>query len=444
MHSPIGLEESNGCLFTDLYELTMLQSYFNLKLPGKAVFDFLVRKLPENWNYLLVCGLENVLDYLEKFRFDEKAIDYLDKQKLFSSVFLDYLKGFHFTGDVYAMEEGRVAFSEEPLLEVQAPIMEAQLFETLILNQIHYQTLAASKCSRVVQAAEGRSVVDYGLRRIHGFDAGIKSARAFYVGGIDSTSNVFGGFLYNIPISGTMAHSYIQAHRTEEEAFENFRRSFPETILLVYTFYTLAGVRRVIEMAKKNGPDFKITGIRLDSGDLADLAKKSRALLDEAGLQGLKIVASGGLDEYKIGEMVQAGAPIDGFGVGTKMGVASDHPYLDCAYKMKLSAQKRTLPGRKQVFRLQAGEAYCQDEIACFSEKREGEPLLKKVMEGGKRLEAPSDLDTLRERAQENLARLPGPLRSCGESPPYPVLLSPEMDALVKGVARDLRKVNRV
>jgi nicotinate phosphoribosyltransferase len=441
------VSDNNVALFTDLYELTMLQAYWREGLDTAwATFDLFIRQTPGR-NYLLACGLDTVLHYLEILRFTPEALDYLGTLNRFSPDFLAYLAEFRFTGDVYAVPEGTPVFAGEPLLQIVAPIGQAQLIETFVLNQITFQTGVASKASRVVQAAQGRLLADFGARRMHGADAALKAVRAYYIAGIQATSLVLGGQLYGVPVTGTMAHSYIEAHLTEEEAFRTFAQLYPGTTLLVDTYDTLEGVRKVIALHQKYGEQFIIGAIRLDSGDLAALARQARQMLDAAGLTQVKIFASGSLDEYRIAELLAQGAPIDGFGVGTRMGTISDRPYLDSAYKlsefqgegrMKLSLEKANLPGRKQVFRFynDAGEA-AYDLIACSDETfADGEPLLQCVMQQGKRTEAGKQtLEAARQRAQEGLRRLPKHLLSLEEAdPPYPVRISARLEALGEAV----------
>ncbi len=429
-------ERPTSALFTDLYALTMLQAYVREGMAEKAVFDFFVRRLPQNWNYVIACGLADVLHYLENLTFSADELDFLAELGGFSQEFLDYLAGFRFTGDVYAMPEGTIAFPLEPLIEVVAPLPQAQLVETFLINQVHLQTLMASKAARVVHVAQGATVVDFGTRRAHGTDAAVKGARAFHVAGVAATSNVLAGRIYGMPVRGTMAHSYIQAHDDELEALRQFTSLYPETVLLVDTYDTLAGVKKVVTLAQILGNSFNVRAIRLDSGDLATLAHAARRILDEAGLHCVEIFASNSLDEYAIAELVSKGAPIDGFGVGTRMSVASDAPTLDCAYKlvsyrgrgrMKLSAGKSSLPGRKQVSRLQEGGMYTRDVIALADEHlAEGEPLLVPVMREGKCLPAgQGTLSAARERAQQQRDLLPPRLRSLdAANPPYEVRIS--------------------
>ena len=406
------VNDSNAALLTDLYELTMLEVYFREGMNDTAVFDLFVRRLPENREFLVACGVEPVLHFLENLAFSETSIAYLRSLDTCSSQFLDSLRKLRFTGDVLAMREGTVVFPNEPILEVIAPLPQAQLIETFVMNQVQLATMAASKAARVVRAAGGRTVVDFGLRRMHGTDAGMKAARAFYIAGIDSTSNTLAGHVYGIPVAGTMAHSYIQAFGNEREALRRFLRVYPEAILLVDTYDTLEGVRHVIDIARDMGQEFRASGVRLDSGDLMTLSRQTRQLLDEAGLSRMKIFASSSLDEYEIERLLSNGAPIDGFGVGTLMATSADAPYLDTAYKLveyagqpriKLPEHKSTLPGRKQVFR-QAG----RDVIALSDETLPGVPLLSKVMANGRRLTPPENLESCRTRCRSEVERFAG------------------------------------
>ena len=422
-------------LFTDFYELTMMQVQLAEGLTEEAVFSLVVRRLPPQRNYLLACGLDSVLAHLEQLRFADADLAYLRSLGGFSEDFLDWLRGFRFTGTVYAVPEGTPVFANEPLLEIVAPLPQAQLIETFVMNQMHVQTLLASKARRVVDAASGRAVIDFGARRMHGIDAALKAARAFHIGGVAASSNVLAGQIYGVPVTGTMAHSYIQAFDDEAAAFDAFVRHDPETVLLVDTYDTLAGVRTVIELAKRLGAAFKVRALRLDSGDLLALSRQTRALLDEAGLGAVEIVASGGLDEVKIAELLAAGAPIDGFGVGTSMGVSSDAPDLDIAYKLceyagagrlKLSPDKPVLPGRKQVFRSEENGRFTGDWIARADETLPGQPLLAAVMRDGERLPAGRvALEAARAHAEQQVARLPESMRAIPPAEPgYPVAVS--------------------
>lgn len=432
------VHDTNAALVTDLYELTMLQAYFAEDMRDEAVFDLFMRRLPDCRNYLLAAGLNDVLHYLEHVQFDADAIAYLRSLGTFRDDFLDWLRDFRFTGDIRAVPEGTPVFANEPIVQVIAPIAEAQVIETFLLNQIQFQTMMASKASRIVHAADGRPVVDFGLRRMHGTDAGVKAARAFHIAGVSATSNLFAGRVYGIPVSGTMAHSYIEAHHDEAEAFDVFAELYPDTVLLVDTYDTIAGIRKVIDLVKQPGSAMTVKAIRLDSGDLGELAKQSRQLLDDAGLNDIGIFVSGGLDEYKIRELLADDAPITGFGVGSAMGVSEDAPVLDSAYKlcgyagegrMKLSPNKRNLPGRKQLYRAGEGTDAAHDVIARDDEQIDGRPLLVKVMENGRRTEAGCDtLDAARDRARKELFALPRHLLELAPAdPPYRVEISPQM-----------------
>ena len=438
-------ETSELALFTDFYELTMLQAYFEEGMMEEAVFSLFVRRLPPRRNFLLACGLDTVLDYLESLSFGDDALAYLASLGKFSDRFLVWLSDLRFTGNVYAVPEGTPVFANEPLLEIVAPLPQAQLVETYLMNQVHLQTVLATKAQRLVTAALDRPVVDFGARRIHGIDAALKAARAFYIGGVVATSNVLAGKQFGVPVMGTMAHSYIQAHQDEATAFRKFAQLYPDTVLLVDTYDTLDGVRKVIALAKTLGENFKIKAVRLDSGDLLVLSREARRLLDQAGLSKVEIFASGGLDEERIAELLSAGAPIDGFGVGSSMGVSNDAPVLDIAYKLceyagqgrlKLSTGKPVLPGRKQVFRMTESDRDIRDVIARVDENFPGRALLLPVMRQGKRLETGCvDLESIREYTRQQIARLPNHL--CAITPatsPYPVEISPELSLLQKKI----------
>lgn len=426
-------------LFTDLYELTMLQAYWAEGMTAPAMFDVFARKLPPQRNFLLACGLEAVLDYLEAFSVTGQDIDYLRGLGKFKADFLERLRALRFTGHVYAMAEGTPLFADEPLLTVEAPMPEAQIVETAVLNLLHYPTLVASKGARVVHAAQGRTLVDFGARRAHGVDAAIACARALYIAGYDGSSNVEAGRRYGMPVVGTVAHSYVQAHASEAESFARFAAEFPGTTLLVDTYDTLEGVRQVIDLARRLGDRFQVSAVRLDSGDPGALAKSARALLDAAGMHTVRIMASGGLDEQAIAALLADGAPIDGFGVGTTVDVVADRPYLDAAYKLvayagndcgKLSPGKVSLPGRKQVFRRYENGLAAGDTIGRHDEALPGEPLLARVMQDGCRLPT-GRVDTAgaRANAAAQLARLPAALRELTPTAPYPVDISPALRA---------------
>lgn len=444
------VDDANAALLTDLYQLTMLQAYWREEMSRPAKFSLFFRRLPPARNYLLACGLEDVLRYLETLRFGAGSLGYLATFDEFTPAFLDWLGELRFTGDVHAVPEGTPLFPNEPILEVVAPLPEAQIIESFVMNQVHHQTVVASKGARVVAAAAGRAVVDFGLRRMHGTDAGVKAARAFHIAGVAATSNVLAGKVYGLPVTGTMAHSYVQAHDVEMEAFRGFAELYPETVLLVDTYDTLEGVEKVIALAGELGEDFQVRAIRLDSGDLAALAREFRRRLDRAGLEGVGIFASGGLDEHRIARLVAEDAPIDGFGVGTGMGVSRDAPDFDIAYKMtsydgtgrlKLSPGKPILPGRKQVFRREQEGRAIGDVLARASEEPAagGRPLLRPVMNAGERLDAGRvDLEASRERARREIALLPAAVRSLSPSDPYPVAVSAGLEEYRRRVVEEI------
>jgi nicotinate phosphoribosyltransferase len=443
-----------SALLTDLYELTMAQAYFEEGLNDSAVFDLFVRRLPPRRNFLLACGLDDVLAFLERWHFDAEALDYLRSLKSFSEPFLAHLRQLRFTGDVYALAEGTPVFSNEPIVEIVAPLVEAQLVESLLMNQVHLQTVLASKAARIVEAAQGREVVDFALRRMHGTDAALKGARAFHIAGVDATSNVAAGQAYGIRVSGTMAHSYIQAHDDELSAFRAFARRYPGTVLLVDTYDTLSGIRNVIQLAKELGPAFDVHAVRLDSGDLRALSVDARRLFDQAGLRSVRIFASGGLDEDSISALVAAGAPIDGFGVGTDVGVSADAPNLDIAYKLveyagqdriKLSPGKSLLPGRKQIFRVEREGIADRDVLARHDEVIVGRPLLQLVMSHGARVPAGRvSLDEARRHAGDELRRLPSSIRGISPADPsYQVEFSERLQQSVTYVAQIFRSARQ-
>jgi nicotinate phosphoribosyltransferase len=396
--------------------------------------------------------LEQVLRYLESVRFTEEHIAYLKTQG-FNQPFLDYLRDFKFTGEVWAAPEGTVAFPCEPLIRVTAPIIEAQLVETFLLNTVNLQTMIATKASHVVNAAEGKTVIEFGLRREHGIDAGMKVARTSYIAGCQGTSNVLAGLAYGIPVFGTMAHSFIMSYPKEIDAFRAFAKTFPnKSTLLIDTYDDLAGAEKAVVVAKeleKNG--YKLGGVRLDSGDLCAISKQVRKLLDAKGLEYVKIFASGDLDEFKIAELLKNGAKIDAFGVGTKLGTSADKPYVDVIYKlcetmndgvfspiMKLSEGKVTLPGRKQVYRFKDAKGnYTKDMIALAVEKVNAEPLLNKVMENGKVTYDLPSLGEIRAAAAKNLSKLPDKYKTGPQE--YPVERSQTLENMITRLEKKLR-----
>jgi nicotinate phosphoribosyltransferase len=417
---------ATSALFTDLYEVTMAQAYHATGMSGDAVFETFYRRLPATRKYVMAAGLSDVLDFLETFRFEADELEYLRTLGMFSEEFLRHLAEVRFSGEVWAVPEGTLVFPGEPIVQVAAPIIEAQLVETFVLNQIHFQSVVASKAARLVDAAAGRPVIDFGARRAHGTDAALKMARASYLAGAAGTSNLLAARRYRIPAFGTMAHSYVQSFDDEAQCFECFCRIFPGTTLLVDTYDTLQGVDIVIALAERLGARFDARGIRLDSGDLGELSKQARARLDAAGLPGLEIFASSDLDEFSIAALVAQGCPIDAFGVGTRLAVSKDAPALDMAYKLveydgvgrgKLSAGKVFYPGRKQIFREVKEGVFVGDVLGQMDEELPGARLLVKVMEGGRRLESvDGSLSAARRHAASQVATCPTELRSLDDT----------------------------
>ncbi|MCX7297487.1 MAG: nicotinate phosphoribosyltransferase [Hyphomicrobiales bacterium] len=429
-------------LLTDLYELNMVQAYLDKGEAGEAVFEFFVRRLPARRGFLLAAGLEDALEFLETMRYSAADIDWLKSTGRFRDNLLDYLRDFRFTGDVHAIPEGSVCFPNEPLLRIAAPLPQAQLVESRLINILHFQTLIASKAARMVLAAPGKILSDFGLRTAHGAEAGNFSARASYIAGFASVANVLAGQHYGIPIVGTMAHSFVQVHGDETTAFETFARARPEgVVLLIDTYDTEAGARKVVELAPRLKADgIAIRGVRIDSGDLIAMSKKVRAILDAGGLKDTIILVSGGINEDVLQGMMKAGAPIDGFGIGVNLAASIDAPSLDCAYKLqeyrgmpkrKLSEGKQTWPGRKQVFRAYGPDGRMSGDILTLEDdKKPGEPLIVEVMRGGKRVAQAPTLAQIRARAARDLARLPESLRQLQQGVDYPVAVSDALKAL--------------
>ncbi|MEM1557777.1 MAG: nicotinate phosphoribosyltransferase [Thermoproteota archaeon] len=438
-------------LFTDLYELTMGQSYFE-SWNVKATFELFVRKLPPNRGYLIAAGLEDVCNYLLNFRFKEDDLEFL-KKKGFKNDFLEFLQRIRFTGDVWALPEGELVFQNEPIIRVTAPIIEAQVFETFIINTVNFQTLIATKASRVVNSARGRPVIDFGSRRAHGVDAGLKAARASYIGGCIGTSNVLAGKLYGIPIFGTMAHSYIEAFPSEKEAFKAWVKSWgTDTVLLVDTYDTLRGVRNAIEVVEELTGRKELKGVRMDSGDMVTLSKEARRILNNAGFISTKIFVSGGLDEYVIEDYLNKGAEMDVFGVGSSLVTSDDAPKIDIVYKlveseengklvprMKIAEnEKITLPGAKQVFRIEENGKYIKDIIGLSNEDLEGKKKLVKIFKDGKLVYRLPSLDEIREKAQIELSKLPEEYKRIRNPATYPVEISRELSRLTDKVRMSL------
>jgi nicotinate phosphoribosyltransferase len=442
-------------LLTDLYQLNMIQAYLEHGETGTAVFEFFVRKLPPQRGFLLAAGLEQALDFLENLRFSAEELDWLAQSGRFGGDLLEHLARLRFTGDVHAMPEGTAVFANEPILRVTAPLPEAQLVETRLINILHYQTLIASKAARMVLAAPGKLLVDFGLRRAHGAEAGLYAARAGYIAGFDGTATMLAGRLYGIPIYGTMAHSFVQAYDTEEAAFEAFARSRPAgLILLIDTYDTEAAAQKVVALAPRlKAAGIAVRGVRLDSGDLIALARSVRQILDAGGLQGVTIFASGGIDEGDLAAMARQRAPIDGFGIGTSLTTSFDLPALDCAYKLqeyaglprrKRSTGKATWPGRKQVWRHYGPDGrIVRDVLSVEGDAQAGEPLIEPVMRGGRRLSPRPALAELRARAARSLQRLPEPLRRLQPGASCPVVVAEALERLAEAVDRRLAEHER-
>ncbi|HIM63826.1 MAG: nicotinate phosphoribosyltransferase [Chloroflexi bacterium] len=442
-------------MFTDLYELTMSQAFFRQGMSATATFSLFTRTYPPNRAYFVSAGLEDVLDYLSNLNFSGRAIDYLRAMGIFSDDFLEFLRGVRFTGSVRAIPEGRLYFTDEPAVEITAPLIEAQLVETFIINQVNLQSILATKAARCVWAAQGRGIADFASRRTQGTDAALKMARASYIAGFSSTSNVLAASIYGMPPAGTMAHSFISSFPSELDAFRAYAASFPtRTVLLVDTYDTIAGTWNAVQVAKEMEADgHHLTAIRLDSGDFDQLSRQVRKILDDSGLDHVKILASGGLDEYELETLVNNGAPIDLFGVGTKAGVSADAPWSDMAYKlvcfdgrpvMKLSPDKVSLPGAKQVYRTKHSSGmFAKDIIALDDEELPGGlPLLEEVMKDGRRTGPPTALEDVRMRFQEDFSDLDERFKVLKNPPRFPVSVSGKLERLTAEVREKALGVN--
>jgi nicotinate phosphoribosyltransferase len=437
--------ENSSVLLTDLYQLTMLQAYFEHGMEETAVFEFFIRKLKRR-NFYVAAGLEQALEFLEHLRFTPAELEWLAGRKQFSNEFIDYLAAFRFSGEVQAMAEGTIFFPDEPILRVTAAMPQAQLVESRIINILHFQTVIASKAVRMRLVAPDRTLVDFGMRRAHGAEAGLLAARASYLAGFDASSTVLAGRLFGIPLAGTMAHSFVEAHDLEETAFEHFAASMPtSTILLLDTYDTEAAAEKAAALALRlREKGIEVKGVRLDSGDLSEHARKVRRILDRANLAEVKIFSSGSLDEYILKELIEEGTPIDGFGVGTRMDTSADAPYLDCAYKLqeyggiarrKLSEGKATWPGRKQVYRFHDDKGIAASDLLTLEDDRqEGQALIQPVMREGRRLRPPESLVDIRERLRRGLDRLDPALKSLEQMPPYEVRISNRLQELAREV----------
>ena len=437
-------------LLTDLYQLNMIQAYLEHGETKTAVFEFFVRKLPVRRGFLVAAGLEQALDFLESLRFSPEELDWLEQSGRFGKDLLDHLANFRFTGEVHAMPEGTVFFGNEPILRVTAPLPEAQLVETRLINILHFQSLIAAKAARMVLCAPGKLLVDFGLRRAHGAEAGLFAARASYIAGFSGTATMLASKLFGIPIYGTMAHSFVQAYDDETAAFEAFARSRPENlVLLIDTYDTEEAAHKVVSLAPRlEATGITVRGVRLDSGDLIALSKSVRRILDDGGLSDVTIFASGGLDEDELVRMTEQRAPIDGFGIGTSLTTSFDVPALDCAYKLqeyaglprrKRSTGKATWPGRKQVWRNYGQDGrMCGDTLSVEEDSRSGEPLIQPVMKNGQRLHPRPTLVDIRARATRDLERLPERLRRLEAGTFYPVQVTERLVRLAAEVDQRL------
>ena len=449
------LEEPSKALFADLYQLTMAQAYWQSGNTDTATFSLFFRDYPPNRAYFVFAGLADVLDYVEDLRYEVHDIEFLRSLGLFDSEFLEYLPSLRFTGSVRAMPEGAICFKDEPVIEVTAPVIEAQVLETFLVNQVNLQTILATKAARTIHAARGRPVVDFAARRTHGTEAAEKLARSCYMVGFAGTSNLAAGARHGIPTFGTMAHSFVTAFPEEIDAFRAYASSFPDSsTFLVDTYDTLSGTRKAIDVAREmERKGHRLRAIRLDSGDLLDLAHGARSLLDEAGLESVQVFATGGLDEFQIEELLESAAPIDGFGVGTMLGVSADAPWAECVYKLvdyggrpvlKLSPDKETLPGSKQVYRLRDNRGhYVRDLIALSSEgppSPDHEPLLEYVVREGKRLEWLPPLESLRETFAGEFPFLADRHKALSSPSAYDVEISDQMNALRSMLVHEVRE----
>jgi len=439
-----------SALLTDLYELTMLQAYASAGMGDTAVFEFFVRKLPPQRKFLMAAGLTQAVEYLQGLHFTHDEVAWLKTTGLFREDFLASLEGLRFTGDVHAVPEGTIVFANEPLLRITAPMTQAQLVESRVMNLLHYETTVASKAARCVIAAAGKPLIDFGLRRAHGAEAGLLSARASFIAGFAGTATALAGQRYGIPVFGTMAHSFVQAHDDELRAFLNFARAQPaNATLLIDTYDTEEAARKVVRLAQQLAREgITIRGVRIDSGDLAEHARRVRRILDDGGLPRAQILASGNLDEYRLQELAAQGAPIDAYGVGTRMNTSADAPFLDCAYKLseyagtarrKRSEGKATWPGRKQVFRVLDANGHIErDVLSIDGDDQPGAPLLAPAMRAGTLVCALPSLQQVRAHAQSQLASLPPHLRAIDPSAaaPLEVAIAPALHALADAVDR--------
>lgn len=440
--------EQPSALLTDLYQLTMLDGYCRLGMEQTAIFEFFVRRLPERRSFLIAAGLEQVLDYLENLKFTAEELDWLSSTRRISEIAIERLRNFRFTGRVFAVHEGTVFFAHEPILRIEAPLPQAQLVESRIVNLLHYQTLVASKAARCRLAAPKAELIEFGMRRAHGAEAALLGSRASYIGGLDATATVEASYRYGIPMVGTMAHSFVQAHELETQAFENFARMHPDNaVLLIDTYDVTRAAQRVVELAHRlRGEGIRIKGVRIDSGDRAQAATNVRSILDRGDCKDIRILVSGGLDEYAIEALQAARAPIDVFCLGTHLTLSEDAPALDCAFKLqqyagrpvrKLSPWKETWAGPRQVYRQYDPSGYIAiDVIAGEDEVIDGRALLREVMTDGHRTCPCPSLKSVREYCAEQLCHLPPALRSLEHVLQAPVKITHRQRELAAEVAQ--------
>jgi nicotinate phosphoribosyltransferase len=440
------MELASSALLSDLYQLNMIQAYLESGQTDTAVFEFFVRKLPAQRSFLMAAGLEQALQFLETLRFSDDELEWLKKSGRFSASLIEYLANFRFRGDVHAMAEGTVFFANEPIVRITAPLPQAQLIETRLINVLHFQSLIASKAARMVLLAPGKLLVDFGLRRAHGAEAGLMAARASYIAGFAGTATMLAEKLFGIPAYGTMAHSFVQSFDNESAAFEAFARARPSNlVLLIDTYDTVAAARKVVALAPRlQALGIKIYGVRLDSGDLVALSRSVRRVLDEGGLKDTTIFASGGIEEDTLAAFARERAPIDGVGIGTSLATSSDVPAFDCAYKLqeyaglprrKRSTGKATWPGRKQVWRRHGPDGrMTSDVLSIEDDQHDGEPLIQPVVTGGRRVGPPPSLDDIRAHARQELTRLPAGLEMIAPSTLYVVQVAASLERLAAAV----------
>jgi nicotinate phosphoribosyltransferase len=441
-------DEPYSALLTDFYLLTMVAAYLdNRKADDIVSFEMFIRSLPKNWGYFIAAGVDEALDHICNLRFTMEDIEYLRDTGLFKPEYLDYLADYRFTGDIHAIREGTPFTAESPIIRVTAKRSNAQLVETLLLNKVNFQSMIASKASRVVNAAGNAKVIDFGLRRAHGGVAGIKGARATYMAGVIATSNVEAGKLYGIPVSGTMAHSFVMGFEDEVDSFRAFVKTFPENaVLLIDTYDTLDGARKAALVGKEMEADgCRLLGVRLDSGNLEDLAEHVRVILDEADLEYVKIVLSSDLNEYKIDCYARDGAPVDYYGVGTEMITAKPVAALSGVYKLvednlgpriKLSESKRTYPGRKQVYRVMEGDKYLYDVLDLEGEHSDGQPLLTEAVRNGKMVRQALPIDEVRTYSLDCVSMLPCQVKKVYVEKPYQLRIGSELHKLTESLVK--------